>query len=384
MVYSLTALLLFSVWAMGGVWPPTHPIMVVMAGLVWGELILRRKTAKIHRDYVFWICTAFLVLLFVQLMNTGREMWFYPQLMVVDVKPPPVKWLPSSFSPIGGWEMIAFFFPMVTVLMGVRHGLDGKGKVLTLKTLVVSGVIFAVLGIAGRFTAPHHVLWIWEVPDDTFASFGYTNHAGTLMVLYMGICMAIGWWGLIPLFMVGIAFAGCTGAICLGVFMVGIWAIWLICKYHKGDMMWIPLGFTLLLGVFFVIRDNQAIAEKLKHERLWQVEAAQLVHDEHRWVGAGGHAFRNLSYFYTAPERLRDTREQGRGNVHNDFMEFLCEFGLIGMFLLLSAVLLSADRKAYWLLCGCGLVIIHSLVDIPFRCPAILLGWTLAITKEKR
>ena len=75
----------------------------------------------------------------------------------------------------------------------------------------------------------------------------------------------------------------------------------------------------------------------------------------------------------------------GKANVHNDPLQFLAEFGLVGAGLL--AALVVALLRPLWdrhiwrqplvlfALLGLGLTFAHSLIDLPFRCPSILWLW---------
>jgi O-antigen ligase len=94
------------------------------------------------------------------------------------------------------------------------------------------------------------------------------------------------------------------------------------------------------------------------------------------------------------PPRKWEWGLQGAANAHNDPAQFLAEFGLVG-FVALAAILLglggellrSAGRAAkqgfswrhdpLWVmgLAGLSITLAHSLIDLPFRCPAILYTW---------
>ncbi|MBP7276438.1 MAG: hypothetical protein KBA51_09575, partial [Kiritimatiellae bacterium] len=82
----------------------------------------------------------------------------------------------------------------------------------------------------------------------------------------------------------------------------------------------------------------------------------------------------------------------GRANAHNDPMQFLAEFGGIG-FVLMSVAAASLlvrmlrgdyrrmyrDPLVFFTLTGAGLVCLHSLIDLPFRSPAILYAWVMGL-----
>ena len=76
----------------------------------------------------------------------------------------------------------------------------------------------------------------------------------------------------------------------------------------------------------------------------------------------------------------------GYANAHNDAMQFLCEFGIVGSELMLIATFafawpflqqLRRNITPALTLAGVGLLaaLLHSLIDLPFRNPGILYAW---------
>lgn len=108
--------------------------------------------------------------------------------------------------------------------------------------------------------------------------------------------------------------------------------------------------------------------------------------------GVGGWGFRYLLPFTLAESERQWMRWPGRANVHNDPLQFLAEFGIAGAVLLALAVVIlispffrrngsgrrivTASPLCSFALLGIGLVFLHSLIDLPFRGPAILIAWT--------
>jgi O-antigen ligase len=86
----------------------------------------------------------------------------------------------------------------------------------------------------------------------------------------------------------------------------------------------------------------------------------------------------------------------GKANVHCDLLQFLTEFGIVGFGFMLAAVttlilslfplpkgvrVLSSRRDPLLIMgvIGLSLVVVFSLIDLPFRCPAILCTWVLIL-----
>jgi len=108
---------------------------------------------------------------------------------------------------------------------------------------------------------------------------------------------------------------------------------------------------------------------------------------EHPWFGVGGWGYKYLVASHVPESSWPALEKRGWANVHVDFLQFLAEFGAVGMALLLGALaVLARDacdfrrcrRDACWTLsvAGLALTVLFSGIDIPFRCPAILYAWT--------
>jgi O-antigen ligase len=121
---------------------------------------------------------------------------------------------------------------------------------------------------------------------------------------------------------------------------------------------------------------------------LWQT--AWSMFKENAGYGTGGWGFRYLAAFHLPTEQWGELDgHRGRANVHNDPLQFLTEFGLAGVGLMIGALgALAAPlfrrgpaRGAVFTMTGAGLmlVMIFSLIDLPFRCPAILWTWVAVL-----
>ncbi len=158
---------------------------------------------------------------------------------------------------------------------------------------------------------------------------------------------------------------------------------------------------TLIMGLstlFFVVTSMGGVelaqkASQLPHMdvsneldmRLFMVRSASEMWVGNFWFGVGGWGYRHFLPVYA----LRETgRKLGLGyaNVHNDTMQFLCEFGIVGFGLMLVTTLAFAWPLLRYFrrrltptlaLAGAGLLVVvcHSVIDLPFRSPAILYAW---------
>lgn len=114
--------------------------------------------------------------------------------------------------------------------------------------------------------------------------------------------------------------------------------------------------------------------------------AAIAIWREQPWFGAGGWGYKYRVADHVPRHLWPALEKKGWANVHFDFLQFLAEFGVVGFGLLLGALGMMArdlfggrdcPHCALWAMgtAGLGLVLVFSLVDLPFRCPAILYVW---------
>jgi len=119
------------------------------------------------------------------------------------------------------------------------------------------------------------------------------------------------------------------------------------------------------------------------------VTTAWSVWKDHSLFGVGGWGFRHLLSHYVPESKWDWVRTPGRANVHCDPLQFLVEFGAVGFGLMAAAlaVLVSpllrkqSAHNALFLMPAIGLllVVVFSLIDLPFRCPAILFTWVVVL-----
>jgi hypothetical protein len=141
---------------------------------------------------------------------------------------------------------------------------------------------------------------------------------------------------------------------------------------------------------------NKNVASLTVGDRLLLGRAALGMARAQPAFGVGGWGFRYLLP-YTLPDNDWEwsSTALGKANVHNDPLQFLAEFGGVGaglMALCVGVMLVPAFRReasgrraagsnpvVFFALAGLSLVFLHSLIDLPFRCPAILVSWTLIL-----
>ena len=442
-VFTLTAVVLCYVgWAFAGMVAVCYRPAVLLAGLL-GLMLLAapwvsgegRETA-VWRDPVFAIGAAFLVVLGWQWANAGRVLFFDVAYNRWTYTPPPHPGWPSAFSRHEAAEMLSWFAPAWAIALAVRSRLfSTDDRLRLLAIVVVNAGALAVFGLVQLSCHAPALMWIVPLPAHFFASFGYENHAGAFFVLAGAIaCGLVADRLLAPVpasrgTTVTLAFSAvlCLIGANLSLSRAGVILAWVVAAAaalvgvtrawpclspaRRLNTVAATLGSLALCGFavaalaghdvgrqFEVRRPGGAWIATLGGRmnldpgarRLFLDRVAWQLCREHPWIGVGGWGFRYLLPTRVSSEALALLRRvPGYANVHCDPLQFLCEFGLIGCGLMAAAVMAilrpvatawgRLSTTAVLGLCGGAMVVVDSLVDIPFRCPAILLTWVAAM-----
>ncbi len=155
-----------------------------------------------------------------------------------------------------------------------------------------------------------------------------------------------------------------------------------------------------------------AVFERVSGRGYYHARVAKEIYRDHAVFGVGGWGYPHYLMQYLTPEETKIMQIQGGANVHNDSLQFLAEQGWVGYSLLLVCALLlvipipvqafkvcraaakenaeNSNRppKPRWLyrlppplvavFVGATATVCHSLGDLPFRDPAVLMVWVLS------
>lgn len=164
--------------------------------------------------------------------------------------------------------------------------------------------------------------------------------------------------------------------------------------------------------------DDSARGEKSFVGKLWDSvyktsereilsDSAISIWKKHPWAGVGGWGFRHYVVGEVGEDKWDYLKTAGRANVHNDTFQFLCEHGVIGFGLIFAifaallthtfmrfaglrrAVDFHSGTKRSWFasvspvvwmtFAGCGAVLFHSTLDLPFRSAAVSLVFFVSL-----
>lgn len=423
-------LLLYPAWVRGGTYVPIQPPLVWMGLILLLGLMAATRPATLGwrssfllKDPVFYLGSAFLALLFVQWLNAGRELVFDSNQAKWLYTPPPIPWLPSAITKPEACEMLVWFFPAWTLLLALRSGLLRRTALRYLYGLMAGSAAFlALFGIVQYLSRTQSIYWIQPLRCPFFASFGYANHAGAFFTLMFAVSA-----GLLSRRFVTKQFGGrsrwlvflsacallCFLAANLSLSRAAILLVWTLAAFvvlytlaktwpilrpaQKLNLIAAAAATALLAGVLLAATGKEDIEKELstlhpgsRSANLLGGEWAMLrpaafeMWKDHPAFGVGGWGFRYLLGWYIPQDQWHEIRE-GDANVHNDALQFLAEFGAVGAGLMAGTVLVllvPALKERPWrkplpliVLLGLGATAVQSMIDLPFRSPAILYSW---------
>jgi O-antigen ligase len=430
-------LILYSSWVWGGAYKPFQPPILIMGIATLAALACvppylagRQNTFAVLwttfkwlvKEPAFYIGVAFMALLLIQWLNAGRTLIFDEVRNYYVYSPPRFAHLPSAISRPEALEMVTWFLPAWALALVLRSPWMRYDLLYTLwRLMVLNSAVLAVFGIVQFASGTTKMYWMVPVQYSYFfASFGYTNHAGsffTLMLCLSGALLlrdllgrdtlhlrssTVLWLVCSILNLMAANLSLSRAAILLSWTMAVSMIVYAIRKLWPcvSPAARVHLVATILAVVFlacFVAAGfgKTMMANEISNmiprltttgsgiSRAMEDGAAIEVWKSSPWFGVGGCGYRYMAAYYLPPALI--VRSVGLANVHNDPLQFLAEFGLVGGGLMLVFVMTLARpifrhgmlrRPALmFAVAGTAVVVGHSLVDLPFRCPAIIYSW---------
>ncbi|MFC1462254.1 O-antigen ligase family protein [Verrucomicrobiota bacterium] len=402
---------------------------------------LRRSIAALFRTSALYPGLLFLVLLVIQWANAGRELSYDIDAFKWYYKPPPVPWLPSAIAREDAAEMLRWFFPAGCAALAVQLAIVRKRTARFLYGGIVAlTALLAFLSTAQFVFARYLGVGMEPARSYFVSSFGYPNHAGIFfnLVFCLGVGLLLesvfrsgakrrGAKVLLGMGVV-LCFVGATVSLSRAALVLS-WALALATAIYAFAVDWRTLSdgekfskgmflFGLACVVFFVVHGTgrdiirrefldgaslkpwedvslQNIAADPERYRK-AVEASDSrcltigmdIWRDHVWLGAGGWAQSHLAALYIPSEEWHWARLPGKANTHSDPVQFLGEFGVVGFGLMLffwGCLIVPVFMREKTLMqpmplfctLGVHIVLVYSFVDLPLRCPAVLIAWAM-------
>lgn len=416
----------------------------------------RRCWWHVRRDPVFYLALVFLFVLLVPLVNSGLCVFCDRAAIQAGADAaPPLAFLPFCVNVSEHYGVIQWFVPALTAMLAVRHALSRHGKRMLLEMLVWNSAALAVFGFIQQLTGATSPFWGDETFSTFFSTFGYPNMGGSFFT--MTFAFSVGLWqyrvvavadrpppdatsgrdrALVrwisahyPLVAVVLNFFAALATLSrAAILMVSILAfvafvyyeVWLLFSRHDrvrrvkraAFAFGGALAFLLAVYVFAPSNlgtevhslDSLAVLDRVSGKSQYHTRVAFEIFKAHPAFGVGGWGYRHFARSYMTEDELKQIQIDGGANVHNDYLQFLCEHGAVG-FICLAAIFIcllvplartwfklnraasfmTADKAppkpcviycfpagAFWILLGDTALIVHAFGDCPMRSAAVL------------
>lgn len=418
---------------------------------VWGAM---------KKDPLVWTSVFFIVLLAVPFVNTGLCVNCDRDLIAAGSSPDPqFKFLPFCVNKTQHLNVFYWFLMALSSMIAVKHSLNGYGKRLLLRMIVWNGALLAVLGFVQSVMGAPGPLWKelggGRVASTFFSTFGYPNMAGDYFTTLFAMAIAL-WrqdmddvdhdksmsgalsggvashrrfWRrnhiLIPailFFFAAINTLSRAAMILICLLTAVFFAHTFLAltskmaraeRFRKGTIALFSAGIAVFVAIVSVPDSVQREVDTLStDEILLRVTGKGQYHDrvateiwkEYPVFGCGGWGYKHFCIPKMTPQELKHIQSVGGINVHNDYLQFLAEHGLVGFGSLVAIVVMllmpvvsdcrKMVRKArfsksakylpkpyeifavpapvFCIMLGAIATFIHGFGDCPLRSPAVL------------
>ena len=396
---------------------------------------------------IFWLGLLLLAYIFVQALNpawlqlrltylsaSGR-----PRLMTWLQPLPFVEWLPSSIkvpltdNDMSPWRVLMIYGAVWILACALWIGITRRKSIRILFTvLIVNGTLWTLIGIFQKFTGADEVLWFLARPKYAvyfFSTMIYKNHAGAYINLILTLCSTLMVYHMLgfrpmrgkanptPLFalfivplLLGLYLTQSRGAAVVFLVYASVLLLFLLglsvrrALEHGFSRMIIVSG-ILCLGMAAVLLSGAKLLNVeryyTRYRELWEnpdeisswvlrKNANQVtweIAEDNIVTGWGAGSFRYLFGKY-AHDDSQLTGTPGKRHVrweyaHNDYLQFLAEYGIIGCCIAAINILFWVAYLLYHrFFRSPGLVLLtlgllglmaHCVVDFQTHNPSILM-----------
>ncbi len=380
----------------------------------------------------------------------------------------PIPFLPYCVDRAEHLNVVLWFFPALLSMLAVKHSLLKEGKRLVLEMIVWNGLALSAIGLIQHVAGAESPLWAegWGAKAYFFSTFGYPNMGGDYFTTLFALAVAAWRWRvdeglnlrassghtqnesghkyfwsrnvmLIPsvVFFLSAMMTLSRASIVLASFLALLFFIHTFISFLSRmttikrvkaiaiNLIAITVIATLFY-VFFASRESlmqtggfrdefnkeistisaNAMLERAAGKGQYHVRVATQIWLDNILFGCGGWGYKHLCIPKMTDEEFEELQKIGGINVHNDFLQFLAEHGIVGFGLLVFMVVLlvapiikvwrkliiaasfmkgkkkpprpvaifSLPSSVFCILAAIVSTLLHSLADCPLRSPAVL------------
>ena len=357
----------------------------------------QRAWYKLGRDPLLYVTIVFVLVLAIPFMNRGLcPVCDYPEIMKGRSPDPSIPFAPFCVDLAEHFNVVLWFVPALTAMLAARHALSRAGKCLLMEMLVWNAAALAVLGFIQQATGAGAPLWAAAAETVKkglfFSSFGYVNMGGAYFVAMFAF--AVGVWltrvaevaklppidkglsvpqqllfrfikahyPLVPaaLIMYAVLATLCRAAMLCLIVLAALAFLYYECalffarsnrakNIKKAAFGMVGGGLVVISMFIFGPKDwtrelqtvtSHAVLDRVSGKAQYHSRVAMAILKDYPLFGVGGWGYRHLCTKYMTSDELRQLQTLGGANVHNDYLQFLCEHGIVGFGLLVVIFLL--------------------------------------------
>ena len=354
----------------------------------------RRALHGLGKDPLLYVTVIFVLILVIPFLNRGLcPVCDYPAIMKGRSPDPSIPFAPFCVDIPEHFNVVLWFVPALTAMLAARHALSRSGKRLLMEMLVWNSVALAVLGFIQQASGAEAPLWSKSSGKGVFFStFGYVNMGGAYFATMFSFSLGLWLTRVVqvanmppidpgksrvqqllmrfiranyPLVAVAINMYAVLATLCraamLSMLSLAAFAfIYYECrllfarsdraKNLKRAALGLAGGAVIVISMFIFgppqwtkelkTVSSIAVLDRMSGKAQYHSRVAMAIIEDYPLFGVGGWGYRHLCSKYMTNDELRQMQTVGGANVHNDYLQFICEHGIVGFVLLVAVFVL--------------------------------------------
>ncbi len=349
---------------------------------------------QLGRDPLLYMTISFLLVMLIPFLNRGLcPVCDYPAIMAGASPEPRIPFAPFCVDVAGHFNVMLWFVPALTAMLAAKYALARAGKRMLVEMMVWNAAALAVLGFIQQATGAPSPYWVEDGFSDYFFSvFGYANMGGAFFV--MAFAFSIGVWltrvaevaalppidktkslsqqkmhrwlrAHYPLVPAAFNLFAVLGTLCRAAMINLLVLLSLAFLYYECSLVFSrknrargikKAAFGAIGGIAVAIslfvfgpkewtRELETVSSLEVLNRVsgkggYHSRVATEIFRDYPFCGVGGWGYKHFCMSHMTAEEIQHMDTNGGANVHNDYLQFLCEHGLVGFGLLVVIFLM--------------------------------------------